>query len=411
MSNILQQHKQPRQRSIPVLMLHMVSDAGHLTAMPHLATPVWQFELLLQHLFRHQYKTLRLKEYQDFITKGSREWNRAVLLTFDDGFLDNWLFAYPLLKKYGMNGVVWVSTEYLVRDDCVRSDPQDARRAPLAPSSKEGLGYLSIGELKRMLADGVFEVGSHCTTHDRVPTSGRIDDFHSAETTHYWHVLRAHPEIKPRWLAEDWRAYEANGAPIYESGLATCSRMFVADPREREWAVQWYSKHVVGGYPMASEAWKRALMSSVAQRREDGAWSPGRYESDEELLTRLKREIRGSKETLEDWLGVTVEYLCWPGGGSCPVGVRLAAEAGYLATTVKSSANQPGSDSRFIDRVTLPVWTSKSRSGWVFKSALRWVLGRAGGVPPFYELWRLKNALLGRERGKRAEFRTPLEVR
>ena len=35
------------------------------------------------------------------------------MLTLDDGYLDNWVFVLPLLRRYGMRATVFVSSEFI----------------------------------------------------------------------------------------------------------------------------------------------------------------------------------------------------------------------------------------------------------------------------------------------------------
>ena len=39
--------------------------------------------------------------------------HKSVLITFDDGFLSNYHYAFPLLKKYNMNATVFLIGEYV----------------------------------------------------------------------------------------------------------------------------------------------------------------------------------------------------------------------------------------------------------------------------------------------------------
>lgn len=41
--------------------------------------------------------------------------NMEVVVTFDDGYADNFLYAYPILEKYGIPATIFVSTENVVK--------------------------------------------------------------------------------------------------------------------------------------------------------------------------------------------------------------------------------------------------------------------------------------------------------
>jgi peptidoglycan/xylan/chitin deacetylase (PgdA/CDA1 family) len=90
--------------SIPVLMYHHVSSsAGPLTISPE------NFESQIRWLARNGYVTLTADEFARFL-HGFPMPRKSVLLTFDDGYLDNYVHAHPILLRYVMNAVMFLVT-------------------------------------------------------------------------------------------------------------------------------------------------------------------------------------------------------------------------------------------------------------------------------------------------------------
>ena len=48
--------------------------------------------------------------------KGKNIPEKSIVLTFDDGYADIWIYAYPLLKKYGMCGTVFINPDFVDRE-------------------------------------------------------------------------------------------------------------------------------------------------------------------------------------------------------------------------------------------------------------------------------------------------------
>ena len=66
------------------------------------------FKEHLEYLKKHDYKTLTMNEFIEW-KQGKRKLPyKSVLITFDDGFLSNYHYAFPLLKEYEMNATVFV---------------------------------------------------------------------------------------------------------------------------------------------------------------------------------------------------------------------------------------------------------------------------------------------------------------
>jgi peptidoglycan/xylan/chitin deacetylase (PgdA/CDA1 family) len=151
--------------SVPVLMYHHVSS--HKGALVTI-TPE-NFESHIKYLTDEGYKTLTLEEFAQF-KKGELELpKKSVLITFDDGWIDNRLVAYQILKKYGAKAAIFVVTDWVER----ASEGKRASDDIYIPNHREGkkLAYeepsaavVNWDDLVSM--SDVFSVGSHSNAHD-----------------------------------------------------------------------------------------------------------------------------------------------------------------------------------------------------------------------------------------------------
>ena len=92
--------------SLPVLMYHYVSRfPGAIAVSPE------HFEDQCRGMAEHGWRGIGLDEAEGFLLKGAPLPPRSLLITFDDGYLDNYVYAWPILRKYGHKGVVFAVTE------------------------------------------------------------------------------------------------------------------------------------------------------------------------------------------------------------------------------------------------------------------------------------------------------------
>ena len=155
--------------TVPVLMYHHVSPhEGMITVSPA------NFEHQLQWLHRHGYRSLTSEEFAGHL-EGRPVPKRSVLITFDDGYLDNWVYAYPLMKRYGFNGIIFLVTSWLGEGNPrpflgQKSLPETASHRDCETRIEAGRAdevMLRWDEVLAMQADGVFEFHSHTHTHTR----------------------------------------------------------------------------------------------------------------------------------------------------------------------------------------------------------------------------------------------------
>ena len=82
-------------RPVPVLMYHHINPhKGDMVTI----TPE-AFEGQMEYLYRAGYRTLKIAELIAYINGGLTLTQKAAVITFDDGWLDNYMYAFPILKN------------------------------------------------------------------------------------------------------------------------------------------------------------------------------------------------------------------------------------------------------------------------------------------------------------------------
>lgn len=331
--------------NIPILMYHGVSD--DLAKVPYgfLLQATDQFEACMRYLARNGYTTITLQHLYDYLRDRKPVPPKSIVLTFDDGYLDNWVFVYPILKKYGLKGTIFVVTDFV--------DPEPGCRPTLfdVEAKREELrwwGYLSWAEMRRMEADGVMDIQAHTGTHTWYFSSDEIIDFHHPHDSYPWLVWNQCPERKYRWLDEVQEGFVPYGAPVYKHGRSLGIRRYFEDPGLTEHLASFVSAQAAKEL-FAKPSWRQVLLKESVRYKEKFG-ELGRYETDQEYDARLRSEIVESKKILESNLGKDIQFLCWPGGAHTQQAYELALSNGYLSTTKGDKKNAIGSDPSKLHR-------------------------------------------------------------
>ncbi|MBM7645487.1 peptidoglycan/xylan/chitin deacetylase (PgdA/CDA1 family) [Scopulibacillus daqui] len=87
---------------IPILMYHSISKGNSLRV------PKEEFRAEMKWLKDNGYYTLSPEEAYAVLTQDKKPRQKTVLITFDDGYSDNYTEAYPILKKYGMKATIFM---------------------------------------------------------------------------------------------------------------------------------------------------------------------------------------------------------------------------------------------------------------------------------------------------------------
>jgi len=88
----------PLKTSLPILLYHKTPD---------------NFDEQLSYLKSQGYQSITIDEFNNFANHKIKLNNKKVLITFDDGYRDNFIKAYPILKKYGFSSVFFIITSLI----------------------------------------------------------------------------------------------------------------------------------------------------------------------------------------------------------------------------------------------------------------------------------------------------------
>ncbi len=103
---------------------------------------------------RRNFKTVSLKEVSEYLESKDSLKSTVVAITLDDGYRDNYLYAYPILKKFGIKATIFLPTDFI---------GTDKRFWWIEDYSMSRL-CLSWEEVIELSKDGI-EFGSHTKDH------------------------------------------------------------------------------------------------------------------------------------------------------------------------------------------------------------------------------------------------------
>lgn len=127
---------------VPVLNYHQVNDKNFSP----LTFQVDHFRKQMDYLKANGYNTITMDQLDAYLTKNAPLPKKPVLITFDDGYQDNYENAFPILKERGFKATI-----FMIADNI------DKPR------------FLSSNELKELDANGIA-IESHTFSHKPLTT-------------------------------------------------------------------------------------------------------------------------------------------------------------------------------------------------------------------------------------------------
>lgn len=127
---------------IPVLYYHSImNEAGN-----ELRMPPEQFAAQMKYLSESGYHVLTLDQLYEVLYKNGIAPEKPVVITFDDGYSDNYTQAFPIMQKYQFSGTVFMVSSFV-----------------------NGQGFLTGEQLQQLQAAG-WVIGGHTKNHTNLTT-------------------------------------------------------------------------------------------------------------------------------------------------------------------------------------------------------------------------------------------------
>jgi len=176
-------------------MYHYISTppAGSDIYRVDLSVPPERFESHLQYLRDAGYQTITLDDLLYFLALGRPLPEKPVILTFDDGYEDNYSNAFPLLQKYAMVGHFFVISDFV-----------NASRP----------GYMTWPQIEEMAAAGQ-RFGSHSRDHPDL--RGKEVDYLVWQALGGMEAIQEHLGYHPRWISYPSGGYDEQVIAVYRS--------------------------------------------------------------------------------------------------------------------------------------------------------------------------------------------------
>ena len=299
-------------RGLAILAYHRVFDLDREKDFPYdpelVSASVEEFGWQMETLSRH-FEPLHLSEVLRHLDEGRPLPPRAVAVTFDDGHLDNYTNAFPVLRRLGVPATIFLSTGYMDQEETFWFDEVAFRfqRTPRPELELATLGLrLALGDpgQRRQATEDVL------ARMKEVPNTERLAAL--------------------RELA-------------VESGIDGTR----SDTRSRPLTWEQVREMRDGGVEFGSHTVSHPILSRLR---------------DDELRT----ELDASKRELEKQLGRPADCLAYPVGGETAYDQRVvdvARECGYrMALTYVSGPNLwPPADRYRLQRLHVERYTTRAR--------------------------------------------------
>jgi peptidoglycan/xylan/chitin deacetylase (PgdA/CDA1 family) len=146
----------PKKEGIPILMYHKIGDPPAGSKLGSLWVSAKKFRKQMAYLSDEGWHPIVFKDLYAHWDKGAPLPPKPVLITFDDGYLNNYTEAFPILRDFGFRATLYVVVQTIGWDNRWH-DPASETRIPM----------ITWPQLKELQKAG-WEIGSHTMNHPRL---------------------------------------------------------------------------------------------------------------------------------------------------------------------------------------------------------------------------------------------------
>lgn len=142
-------------RDAAILMYHSIGEPG-LSKTETINVSEEAFQRQMKFLRDHHCHVISLLELADLLEHKKKIPPRTVVITFDDGYENNYTKAFPVLKKYGFPATIFVIADFLGQEQRIYKHPHVFK-------------FMSVAMVREMSGSGLITIGSHTKSHIYLP--------------------------------------------------------------------------------------------------------------------------------------------------------------------------------------------------------------------------------------------------
>lgn len=153
--------------SVPVLNYHQINDRDENALTVHTD----QFEAQMKYLADNGYHAITPAEMIAAWDNGTSLPDKPVIITFDDGYADNYRCAFPILQKYHMKGTIFLISDY------IGTYPN----------------YLTWTQVDEMQESGLIDFESHTLSHEQLDSTSPEETWNQVDGSKKaleWHLRK-----------------------------------------------------------------------------------------------------------------------------------------------------------------------------------------------------------------------------
>ena len=318
-----------RQR-LSIITFHRVltEPQRKLYPLPGLAVTPDELDAHLKFATRH-FRCMSLSAAMAAWAGGNHDGPPLLAITFDDGQLDNYVNALPVLERHGVTASFYIPSQILDDPTPLWHDAMATSIAMLNgnPDAQEEAVHALMGQL-------------NATQGDHTVSSSHVDVEAALEFTKNWSA-----DQRRDWVRQAQKLLP-HPAPFQWDGFMDVKQM---------------KQLIARGHEIGSHSHSHPLLPQCTE---------------DELIA----EILDSRTKLESALDTAVTTFCYPNGSTDSRSVAHVRKAGYLAAvTTRWGSNPVGHDPFQLRRFDMHARHANDRNGHFSDARLAW---RMSGLYP-----------------------------